>query len=125
VKTEVIATADAPAPGGAYVQAIRAGDLLLLSGQVGIDPATGEVPEGVAEQTRQAIRNLQAVLEAAGGSLEQLVKTTCFLTSVDDFPEFNAAYAEVMGEHRSTRSTVGVQLAGGYLVEIEGLALLV
>jgi 2-iminobutanoate/2-iminopropanoate deaminase len=124
MQTEVIATDAAPAPGGAYVQAIKTGSIVVLSGQVGIDPATGEPPPGVAAQTRQALRNLEAVLVAAGGSLASLVKTTCFLTDVGAFGEFNAAFAEVMGDHRATRSTVGVQLAGGYLVEIEGLALL-
>jgi 2-iminobutanoate/2-iminopropanoate deaminase len=64
------------------------------------------------------------VLRAAGGSLGSLVKTTCFLTDVDAFAEFNAAYEEAMGSHRPPRSTVGVQLAGGYLVEIEGLAVI-
>jgi 2-iminobutanoate/2-iminopropanoate deaminase len=98
--------------------------MLWLAGQVGIDPATGDVAEGVAGQTRQALRNLEAVLRAAGGSLESLVKTTCFLTRVDAFAEFNAAYVQVMGNHQPPRSTVGVELAGGYLVEIEGLAVI-
>lgn len=120
---EVIVTEAAPAPAGAYVQALRAGSLVVLSGQVGLDPNTGGPPAGVAAQTRQALRNLEAVLVAAGGSLASLVKTTCFLSDVEAFGEFNAAYAEVMGRHHPTRSTVGVQLAGGYLVEIEGLAL--
>lgn len=124
METETIATDAAPAPGGFYAQAIRAGELVVLSGQVGVDPATGAVAEGVAGQTRQAIVNLDAVLRAAGGSLASLVKTTCFLTSVDAFAEFDAAYAEAFGDHRPTRSTVGVDLAGGYLVEIEGLAVL-
>lgn len=124
MQTEVILTTEAPTPGGAYSQAIRAGELVFLSGQVGIDPKTGQVREGVAAQTRQALHNLEAVLLAAGGSLDRLVKTTCFLTSIDAFAEFNAAYEQVMGEHKPTRSTVGVQLAGDYLVEIEGIALL-
>ena len=124
MQTEVILTTEAPTPGGAYSQAIRAGELVFLSGQVGKDPKTGQVREGVAAQTRQALHNLEAVLLAAGGSLDRLVKTTCFLTSIDTFAEFNAAYEQVMGEHKPTRSTVGVQLAGDYLVEIEGIALL-
>jgi 2-iminobutanoate/2-iminopropanoate deaminase len=124
MQTETIATDAAPAPGGYYAQAIRAGELLVLSGQVGVDPATGAVADGVAGQTRQAIANLDAVLRAAGGSLASLVKTTCFLTSVDAFAEFNAAYTEAFGDHCPTRSTVGVDLAGGFLVEIEGIALL-
>lgn len=124
MKAETIVAPGAPAPGGSYCHAIRAGNLLVLSGQVGVDPATGVVADGVAAQTKQALANLDAVLRAAGGSLASLVKTTCFLTSVDAFAEFDAAYAEAFGDHRPTRSTVGVALAGGYLVEIEGLALL-
>jgi 2-iminobutanoate/2-iminopropanoate deaminase len=121
---EVIATDNAPAPGGAYSQAFRTGNTLWLAGQVGIDPSTGEVAEGLAAQTRQALRNLEAVLRAAGGGLSSLVKTTCFLTDVAGFAEFNAVYDEVMSGHRPPRSTVGVELAGGYLVEIEGVAVI-
>jgi 2-iminobutanoate/2-iminopropanoate deaminase len=124
MQTDVIAAADAPQPGGAYSQAVRAGEIVVLAGQVGIDPASGRTAEGVAAQTRQALENLEAVLRAAGGSLESLIKTTCFLTSVDTFEEFNAAYSEALGDHRPARSTVGVQLAGGYLVEIEGIAVI-
>jgi 2-iminobutanoate/2-iminopropanoate deaminase len=122
--TEVIATSGAPAPGGAYSQAVRSGNTIWLAGQVGVDPSTGDVADGVAGQTRQALRNLEAVLSAAGGSLSNLVKTTCFLTDVAAFAEFNAVYSEVMGDHRPPRSTVGVELAGGYLVEIEGVAVI-
>jgi 2-iminobutanoate/2-iminopropanoate deaminase len=122
--TETIAASDAPKPGGAYAQAIRFGDIVVLSGQVGVDPATGRCPSGVAAQTRRALLNLAAVLGAAGGSLADLIKTTCFLASVDSFAEFNAAYEEAMGSHRPARSTVGVNLPGDYLVEIEGIAVL-
>ena len=124
METEVILTAEAPIPGGAYSQAIRAGEVIFLAGQVGRDPATGDTCEGVAAQTRQALHNLEAVLVAAGGSLSQLVKTTCFLTSISDFAEFNAAYEDEMSGHKPARSTVGVQLATGLLVEIEGVAVL-
>ena len=117
-----LSTTEAPKPGGAYSQGARVGSTLFLSGQVGIDPDTGEVREGLSEQTKQAIRNLEAVLRSAGGSLESIVKTTCFLVDTDGFAEFNAAYEEMMGSHRPGRSTVGVALAGGYLVEIECIA---
>ena len=120
--THTIVAADAPKPGGHYAHAIRHGEIVVLSGQVGVDPATGRVPPGVGAQTSQALRNLDAVLRAAGGSLAALIKTTCFLASVDSFAEFNAAYEEAMRDHRPARSTVGVNLPGGYLVEIEGLA---
>jgi 2-iminobutanoate/2-iminopropanoate deaminase len=121
---EVITTTAAPAPGGAYSQAIRSGSVLWMAGQVGIDPSTGEVAEGVAAQTRQALLNLESVLQAAGGTLDNLVKTTCFITAVEAFAEFNRAYEDVMGSHKPPRSTVGVDLAGGYLVEIEGVAVI-
>lgn len=124
METEVILTAEAPIPGGAYSQAIRAGELIFLAGQVGRDPVTGDTREGVAAQTRQALHNLEAVLVSAGGSLDRLVKTTCFLTSISDFAEFNAAYEDVMGGHKPARSTVGVELPTGLLVEIEGVAVL-
>lgn len=122
MKTEVIVAADAPLPGGAYSHAIRAGDILMLSGQVGVNPITGELADGVAAQTRQALRNLDAVLRAAGVSLRALTKTTCFLASVEMFAEFDAAYRQAMGESRPARSTIGVQLPGSYLIEIEGIA---
>ena len=121
---DLISTDGAPAPAGAYSQAFRSGNTLWLAGQIGVDPATGKVAEGVAAQTRQALHNLEAVLRAAGGDLTSLVKTTCFLTDVEAFAEFNAAYDEVMDGHRPPRSTVGVRLAGGYLVEIEGAAVI-
>jgi 2-iminobutanoate/2-iminopropanoate deaminase len=119
---DILSSNDAPTPGGPYSQGMRVGDLLFCSGQVGIDPATGSPVEGVAAQTRQALRNLEAVLRSAGASLENVVKTTCFLTDMSSFPEFNAAYVDVMGDHRPTRSTVGAALAPAYLVEIECIA---
>jgi len=124
VDLELISTSEAPQPGGAYAQAVRTGNLLLLAGQVGIDPASGQVGDGLAAQTRQAVSNLDAVLRAAGGSLDNLVKTTCFLAALDQFSIFNAAYAEALEDRRPARSTVGVALAGAYLIEIEGIAVL-
>ena len=124
MQIEVVLTTAAPTPGGGYSQAIRAGKLVFLAGQVGKDPTTGQVLDGVAAQTTQALRNLEAVLQAAGGSIDRLVKTTCFLTSIAEFDEFNAAYEQVLGGHKPARSTVGVELAGDLLVEIEGIAVL-
>lgn len=122
--SEVIESRGAPAPAAAYSQGLRVGSLVALSGQVGIVPGTGAIADGVAAQTWQAVANLEAVLASAGGSLQSLVKTTCFLAAIEDFGEFDAAYAEAMGDHRPARSTVGVRLPGAYLVEIEGLAVL-
>ncbi|MFC4555001.1 RidA family protein [Georgenia faecalis] len=118
-----ITTPDAPSPAGAYSQGVRAhGTVVAVSGQVGLDPATGELVTGIDAQTRQALANVEAVLRAAGASLADVVKTTCFLTDLSYFAEFNAVYREVLGEAFPARSTVGVGLAPGMLVEIEALA---
>jgi 2-iminobutanoate/2-iminopropanoate deaminase len=123
---EVIATPGAPAAIGPYSQAIRAGDLVYTAGQLGIDPATGQLAsEDVAAQTVQALNNLQAVLQAAGTSLAQAVKTTVFLADIADFAAMNAAYAPFFGDRPPARSTVAVAAlprAGGR-VEIEVVAL--
>lgn len=120
----VILTAGAPAPGGPYSQAIASSNILAISGQVGINPATGEAPAGVIAQARQALANLEAILAAAGAKKRDVVKTTCFLTDINDFPIFNEEYKAFFGDHRPARSTFGVQLFGGYVVEIEALAVL-
>lgn len=121
---EIIRTDAAPAPGGAYSQGVKTGRTVTTAGQVGIDPVTGEVPATFAEQVRLSIRNLAAVLEAGGATLNDVIKTTCFVTDVANFAEFNAIYAEEFGDHRPARSTVGVALAGGFLFEIEAVAIL-
>jgi 2-iminobutanoate/2-iminopropanoate deaminase len=120
---EIISTPTAPAPGGHYSQAIRVGDTVTTAGQVGLNPATGEKPDTFAGEVHQSLANLKAVLEAAGSSLDNVIKTTCFITDVANFAEFNAIYAEVFGEHRPARSTFGVALAGGFTFEIEAVAL--
>ncbi|HZK78352.1 MAG TPA: Rid family detoxifying hydrolase [Gemmatimonadaceae bacterium] len=120
----VILTQHAPAPGGPYSQAIASGNILAISGQVGIDPATGAAPAGVVAQARQALANLDAILRAAGASREDVIKTTCLLTDINDFPVFNDEYRTFFGEHRPARSTFGVQLFGGYVVEVEALAVI-
>lgn len=101
-----------------------AGDFVFTSGQVGIDPRTGTlVAGGVAAETRQVLENLRAVLEAAGSSLDRVVKVTVFLTDLADFSSFNAVYQEVMGGHCPSRSTVQVAgLPAGARVEIEVVA---
>ncbi|MFS0892891.1 RidA family protein [Microbacterium sp. 179-I 3D3 NHS] len=112
----------APAPVGHYAQGLRIGGLLALSGQVGIDATTGSLADGVAAQTAQTLRNLEAVLRSAGLDLTAVVKTTCFLVDLSSFAEFDRAYGEVFGDHRPARSTIAVGLARDYLVEIEALA---
>ena len=124
--TERIRASGAPAPVGPYSQAIRAGELLFCSGQIGLDPQSGKLVEGdVGAQTRQVLRNISAVLTAAGGSLADVIKTTIFLVDMADFASVNAAYGENFGESSPARSTVAVAaLPLGARVEIEAIALL-
>lgn len=114
----------APAPIGPYNQAIRAGKFLFCSGQVAIDPGAGKLINGdVAAETRQAMKNLGAVLAAAGASFDEVVKTTIFLVDMSDFAAVNAAYGEHFGGTPPARSTVAVAaLPLGARVEIEAVA---
>lgn len=115
---------EAPAAIGPYSQAIRSGNLLFCSGQTPLDPETmALVGENVEEQTEQALKNLSAVLESAGLSLEDVVKTSVFLQTMNDFPEMNAAYERIFGEHKPARTTVAVhQNPLGARVEIDCIA---
>jgi 2-iminobutanoate/2-iminopropanoate deaminase len=123
---EVIRTDRAPGPfqGAPYNQAIRVGDLVFVAGQIGVSLETGELAgPSVQEQTEQIMRNLQAILEASGSSLERLVKTTVFLLDLGDFAGMNEVYACHVGEDPPARSTVGIaQLPSGAVVEIEAIA---
>ncbi len=120
-----ISTTNAPAAVGPYSQAIIAGDMLFLSGQGGIDPATGKIVEGGVEaETRQAMENIKALLEEAGTDFTKAVKTTCFLADMGDFAKFNAIYAEYFTT-KPARSCVAVKdLPLGFLVEVEVVAYL-
>ncbi len=111
---------------GPYSIAVRAGRLVFCSGLIGLDPATGEmVPGGIADQTRQVMENLQAVLEDNGLGLGAVVKTTCFLTDLGSFAEFNEVYARFFGDDPPARSTVQVgALPKDALVEVEALAII-
>jgi len=122
--SEVIKTSAAPAALGPYSQGIRAGDFVFASGQLGLDPATGNLREGVAAQAEQAMDNLTAVLKAAGASgLADVVKTTIFLADMADFQTVNAIYGARFSEAPPARSTVQVAaLPKGGLVEIEMIA---
>jgi 2-iminobutanoate/2-iminopropanoate deaminase len=115
----------APKPVGPYSQAVLAGNTLYLSGQIPLDPSTGALKgENVAEQTERVIENIAAVLEAVGAGFESVVKTTCFLTSIDDFSEFNRVY-EKHFVSKPARSCVEVgALPMGALVEIELIAVI-
>ena len=121
---ETVATSGAPRAIGPYSQALRAGGFLFTAGQVGFDPTTGELVDGgIAEQTRQVLQNIRAILEAGGSGLAQVVKTTVFLVDMADFAAMNEVYAEVFGAHRPARSTVAVAaLPRGARVEIEAVA---
>ena len=117
-----IETDRAPSPAGAYSQGIEAGELIFVSGQIGKDPATSEIRNTIEAQTERALKNVQGVLETAGSGLDRIVKTTVFLSDMDDFPAYNAAYAELVPEPRPARSTIGAHLPDGILVEIEAIA---
>jgi 2-iminobutanoate/2-iminopropanoate deaminase len=123
---EVVSTDRAPGAVGPYSQAIRAGNLVFASGQVALDPATGELVEGgIEEQTRQVLANLAAVFEAAGTSLERVVRSTVYLTDLGDFERVNAIYAEWFSDAPPARVCVEVsRLPKGSRVEIDAIALL-
>lgn len=116
-----ITTSDAPQPAGPYSQGIVSGDLLFTAGFGPQDPVTGAVADSVGEQTRQVLRNLQAVLAQYGADLDDALKTTVHLADLDDFDEFNAAYREFFSEPFPVRTTVGSQLAN-IRVEIDLVA---
>ncbi|NTW01277.1 MAG: RidA family protein [Oscillochloris sp.] len=120
----VISTSDAPQAIGPYSQAIRAGDLVFLSGQLAVDPASGQMIEGdIALMTRQIFANISAVLAAAGSSLEKVAKVTVFLADMGDFAAMNAAYAEFFSAEPPARSTVQVaRLPKDARIEIEVIA---
>ena len=121
---QLVQTANAPEAIGPYSQAVSDEGLVFCSGQVGIDPATGELVQGsVADETRRALENLSAVLDAAGTSLVHVLKVTAYLTDMNDFAEFNDAYAEFLGGEPPARATVGVAaLPKGARVEVECIA---
>jgi 2-iminobutanoate/2-iminopropanoate deaminase len=123
---DIVATDRAPRAIGPYSQAVRAGDLVFASGQIPIDPATGEfVAGGVAEQTEQVLRNLTAVFEAAGVGMNQIVKTTVFLADMDDFTAMNEVYGRFFGVEPPARATVqAARLPRDARVEIEAIAVM-
>ena len=123
--SKIIYTKNAPDAIGPYSQAIKIGNMVYTSGQIAIDPATGNVEAADIEgQSRQVMKNLEAVLKEAGFTFADVVKTTCFLKDVaKDFAAFNAIYAEALGDSKPARSCVGVaELPKGVLVEVEAIA---
>lgn len=121
---KVINTNQAPAAIGPYSQAIKVGNLVYTSGQIPIDPDTGNFVEGgIKEQTRQSLTNIKAILEGTGLSMNNVVKTTVFLADMNDFADMNSVYAEFFSEPYPARSAVAVKtLPKGALVEIEVVA---
>jgi 2-iminobutanoate/2-iminopropanoate deaminase len=121
---EIIQTQNAPAPIGPYSQAVRANGFVFVSGQIPVLPESKQIAEGgITAQTHQVMHNLSAILDAAGSKLSKVVKTTVFLSNLDDFPEFNRIYGEYFPEAQPARSTVQVaRLPMGVLLEIEAVA---
>ena len=125
MEKHVIRTENAPAPfqGAPYNQAVVAGDLVFVAGQLGLQPGDTAVAGDIGQQTEQALANLAAILEAAGSSMENLVKTSVFLASLDDFVGMNEVYAAKVGDRPPARSTFEVAaLPSGARVEIEAVA---
>jgi 2-iminobutanoate/2-iminopropanoate deaminase len=117
---EPLPTPNAPPVAGPYSPAVRAGDWIVCAGQVGLDPASGKIVEGVEAQARQVLSNIKAVLGDCGASLNDVAKSTVFVTDIAQFGTVNAVYAEAFGDHRPARSTVEVAaLPAGAEVEIE------
>ncbi|MCD9185245.1 MAG: RidA family protein [Pyrinomonadaceae bacterium] len=121
---EIVSTENAPGAIGPYSQAVKTGNMVFCSGQIPIDPATGEfVSNDVAEQTEQVLKNLSAVLEAAGTNLGNVVKTTVFLADMNDFAVFNEVYAKYFSDNKPARATVqAARLPRDARVEIECIA---
>ncbi len=124
MQREVIRSEQAPKALGPYEQGVKLDGWLFTSGQIPLDPQTGAlVPGGIGPQTRRVLENLRAILEAAGTSLDRVVKTTVFMTNLDEFQEMNAVYAEFFPREKPARSTVGVAtLPRGALLEIDVVA---
>lgn len=125
MSVRIVHTENAPAAIGPYSQGIVAGNFLFTAGQIALDPATGQIVQGdVAAQTERVMRNLTAVLEDAGASWSDVVKTTVYLQDMADFPRVNEVYGRVIGDARPARSTVQVAgLPRGVLVEIDAVAI--
>jgi 2-iminobutanoate/2-iminopropanoate deaminase len=123
MEKELISTDEAPRAIGPYSQAVRSASLLFCSGQIGLDPLTGELAGGLIDQVRRALQNLAAVLAAAGAGPKDVVKTTVYLAEMDDFAAMNELYGEVFSEEPPARATVAVKtLPKGALFEIDAIA---
>ncbi|HPJ22691.1 MAG TPA: RidA family protein [Clostridia bacterium] len=120
MKKEIVETKNAPGAIGPYSQAVKAGNMLFLSGQLPIDASAGTMPEGITEQTRQSLRNAASIIESTGAGLSNVVKTTVFLSDINNFASMNEVYKEFFTEAFPARSAVEVaRLPKDALVEIE------
>ena len=125
MKRSIVETKKAPPPVGPYSQAIQAGNMVFVSGQIALHPETNEIPEDFTTQCHQVLKNLQAILEASGSSLEHTVKVMIYMTDIDRFNELNEIYARYLGSAKPARACVEVsRLPKGVLVEMDAVALI-
>ena len=125
MKRSIVETKKAPPPVGPYSQAIQAGNMVFVSGQIALHPETNEIPEDFTTQCHQVLKNLQAILEASGSSLEHTVKVMIFMTDIDRFNELNEIYEGYLGSAKPARACVEVsKLPKGVLVEMDAVALI-
>ena len=121
---KIIHTEKAPAAIGPYSQAVEAGNMLFISGQIPVNPATGDVPSGITAQTEQVMKNIEAILKEAGYDFKNIVKTTCLLSDIANFGPMNEVYAKYFPENCPARAAFAVRdLPKGVLVEIESIAI--
>ena len=119
----IVETEKAPKPVGPYSQAIKAGGMVFVSGQVGIDPETGtKVEGGIEKETEQTLRNVKAILKEAGLTLKDVAKVTVYLKDINDFSRMNQVYSQVFTEHKPARACVEANLVKDFLVEIDAIA---
>lgn len=121
---QIVRTDNAVKPAGAYSQAVIGGNFVFTAGMTGVDPKTGKTPESVTDQTKQALKNLRATLEAAGTGLENVVSASAFLTDIENFEEYNVAYREFFPKDPPARATVQAMLVKPFKVEISLVALI-